>query len=578
MFGNIEIQFSYIREATSKKVSFSNQYSNEDFEAICKIDKNKNIENFTLVINPKAQLVIDELIIRMPYKFKESHRIFMNGYQSWTDSKEFFIDDKIRTISSLAKPVIKKYQFHKYGDYTFKKYSRKKGELHGYTYTYIREGENLDLLGSLSEKSGFTIFEVNTKENKVIINKECKGLSINSAYIPFKLFYENGKEKEVFDSYFQAMNIPKPRFKPATGWTSWYNYYQDINQEVILENLNNFKAFNKEIEFFQIDDGYQTAVGDWLSIDAKKFPKGMKYIAETIKKNGHKAGIWLAPFVCEKNSEIFKSKQHWLLRDEKGEAVLAGSNWSSFYALDIYNSEVREYLQRVFSVMLDQWGYDMVKLDFLYAVCLVPRKDKTRGQIMTEAMEFLREIVGDKIILGCGVPLGPAFGLVDYCRIGCDVSLDWDDKFYMRKLHRERVSTLNSIGNAIGRRHLDGRAFLNDPDVFLLREENIYLNETQKETLAMVNNIFGSLLFTSDNLKNYKARQFDVYDKAMDLKDIKIESVENYKNGIVEIIYIEEKNKYLLLINLKDSTVSYSSDLLKDKVQLSAYSSKVEEI
>jgi alpha-galactosidase len=54
---------------------------------------------------------------------------------------------------------------------------------------------------------------------------------------------------------------------------------------------------------------------------------------------------------------------------------------------------------------LNEWGYHMVKLDFLYSVCLIPTKTKTRGQIMTEAMKFLRECVGDKLILGCGVPL-----------------------------------------------------------------------------------------------------------------------------------------------------------------------------
>ena len=38
-----------------------------------------------------------------------------------------------------------------------------------------------------------------------------------------------------------------------------------------------------------------------------------------------------------------------------------------------------------------------------------------------------------------------AFGRAEYCRIGCDVGLDWDDKPQMRLLHRERVSTKNSL-------------------------------------------------------------------------------------------------------------------------------------
>ena len=46
----------------------------------------------------------------------------------------------------------------------------------------------------------------------------------------------------------------------------------------------------------------------------------------------------------------------------------------------------------------------------------------------------------------------PAFGLVDYCRVSCDVSLDWDDVWYMRLFHRERVSTKQAINNTLFRR------------------------------------------------------------------------------------------------------------------------------
>ena len=77
---------------------------------------------------------------------------------------------------------------------------------------------------------------------------------------------------------------------------------------------------------------------------------------------------------------------------------------------------------------------------------------------MAEAMDFLRECAGNALILACGVPLASAFGKVDYCRIGCDVSLDWNDKPHMRLMHRERISTRNSILNTVFRRQLDGNS------------------------------------------------------------------------------------------------------------------------
>ena len=56
--------------------------------------------------------------------------------------------------------------------------------------------------------------------------------------------------------------------------------------------------------------------------------------------------------------------------------------------------------------------------------------------------------------------------MFEYNRIGCDVSLDWNDVWYMRFFHRERTSTKQSLANTIFRRSLNNRAFLNDPDVF----------------------------------------------------------------------------------------------------------------
>ncbi|EYE89517.1 alpha-galactosidase [Fervidicella metallireducens AeB] len=559
MFYPIEINFSYYLDGELNSVVFKDNFSNKDFRAEFKIDKIGNNEKLVLSIEPYKEIMIENLFICKDFIFTSSDRIFVNGYQSWTDSREFFIDEKLNNISKLAKPLMKRYYFDKYGDYSFRKYSGKKGIFHGYTYSYIRNGKIIDLIGSLSERNGFTIIEENVKNNKILIKKDCNGLWIDKKYTPFEIVWLKGLENEVFDEYFNLMGISKPKLKPMTGWTSWYNYYQNINEDIIIDNLNNFKNLEKKINIFQIDDGYQTAVGDWLSVDKDKFPKGMKYIADAIKVKGYKAGIWLAPFVCETNSEIFKGKKDWILKDSSGEFVVGGSNWSKFYALDIYNQEVRDYIRRVFSVVLEEWGFDMVKLDFLYSVCLVPRRDKTRGQIMTEAMEFLRECAMDKLILGCGVPLGPAFGKVDYCRIGCDVGLDWDDKFYMRLLHRERISTLNAIRNSIGRHHLNGRAFLNDPDVFLLRNNNIKLTETEKETLATVNSVFGSLIFTSDNIRDYDIKKNRTFDDIINLKNRTIEKKEFYRNGLVEVVYTEDKNSYLMLINLSNSTVEYNS-------------------
>ena len=101
----------------------------------------------------------------------------------------------------------------------------------------------------------------------------------------------------------------------------------------------------------------------------------------------------------------------------------------------------------------------------------------------------------------------PAFGLVEYCRVSCDVGLDWDDVWYMRLFHRERVSTKQALNNTVFRRQLNGRAYGSDPDVFFLREENCKLTAEQKRTLATVNALLGNVFLTSDMPSRYTEAQ-----------------------------------------------------------------------
>ena len=132
-------------------------------------------------------------------------------------------------------------------------------------------------------------------------------------------------------------DFPGKPVEKLFGYTSWYNYYQNINEEIILRDLN---ALDSRFNLFQIDDGYETFVGDWLDVDTAKFPNGLKPILDNIHNRGFKAGLWLAPFVAEEKSKLFKEHNDWIKRDSKGKLVKSGGNWSGHYALDLDKQEV----------------------------------------------------------------------------------------------------------------------------------------------------------------------------------------------------------------------------------------------
>ena len=469
-------------------------------------------QRFTFRLHSDGETEIRHISAFFRFPFEKHDMLYLNGYQSWTDSRERGVRGKMHSLNRVPKKLVEKYSLDRYGDNRFVEYGKKPGRQHGFSYGYVRRGEEFTLFGSLAEESGFTILRFDTNENTITLEKDCAGHHFTGDYTVFDMVILRGTEDEVFDEYFRLLNIPPAKAKRLTGYTSWYNLYENISEKSIAADLKGFAGSKKLPDVFQIDDGYENAVGDWL-IQNERFPHGMKAAADSIREAGMLPGIWLAPFAAEKKSILVKEHPDWLLRDENGEPQMGGCNWSGFYGLEIYNPEVRAYLKEVFDTVIRGWGYGLVKLDFLYAACLIPRRDKTRAQVMYDGMRFLRQLAGDALILGCGVPLAPAFGMVDYCRIGCDMTLNWLGDKIMRPLHREVPSTRNTLLNTVYRRHLDGRAWRNDPDVFLLRDDNIKLSMEQRETLAAGNALFGGVLFTSDNVGAYDEEKRAVYER-----------------------------------------------------------------
>ncbi len=442
----------------------------------------------------------------MRYDLDPEDRIFVNGFQSWTNCPERGPQDSIRSLRHLPQVGVRKFGLERYGDYYFENYPEKPGYFHGESWAYARRGEEYRLLASLDETNGYTLIRYDCGTGKLRLKRDCRGLRSGEGFHAFDLYFQKGTEQEVFDGWFAAMGVKPRTTEPLCGYSSWYNRYQKIDEDCILSDLEACGEFLQPGDLFQIDDGWEPKVGDWLRADSIKFPWGMAPLVKRIHQMGLKAGLWLAPFVCQKGSNIYVNHPDWLLQVEK-EPWYCGANWGGFYSLDIDNPEVQEYLRRVFRRVQEDWDFDLVKLDFLYGAAPMGYYTETRAGRMIRAMDFLRELCGDKLILGCGVPLLPAFGRVDYCRIGCDVGLDWDGNWLMRRIHRERVSTRQSLENTVFRRQLNGRAFLNDPDVFFLRSENLSLDPEQKRTLAEVNTLLGGVWLTSDDMGSYDEQQ-----------------------------------------------------------------------
>lgn len=213
------------------------------------------------------------------------------------------------------------------------------------------------------------------------------------------------------------------------GWCSWYAYYADVTESNILENVDCMQGKLADLEWVLLDDGYQAFMGDWLT-PSDKFSGGVKELIENIRAKGKKPAIWMAPFIAQPESEVFKQHPDWFVRHRDGSLLKAedvtygGWRCTPWYILDTSLPAVQDHLTHVVSVMREEWGVELFKLDANYWGTLKGKRSQS-GVTGVEAyrmgMEAIARGAGDAWLLGCNAPMWPSLGLVDAMRVSDDV-------------------------------------------------------------------------------------------------------------------------------------------------------------
>ncbi|MDX2134295.1 MAG: glycoside hydrolase family 36 protein [Saprospiraceae bacterium] len=492
---------------------------------------------YTVYLHPKEDVRMDELELQFHHPASPDEGAFLaNGYQSWSETRNLARNGRMATMRPLARPFM-----GLYGDEWMAGVPRGNGMLHSWTFAVVQMGRTTHLLGSLSEQTGFTLIIADGPNQLIRVRKELQGIRLSHSFPALDVWVAAGNAADLWAQYSKLALPDKPNPCPLRlGWTSWYRYFNRINERVLEAECRSVHASPYPFDFFQVDDGWQPAVGDWLT-PGSGFSSGMGAFARRIRDNGMLPGLWLAPLVAAARSDLVKKHPEWLITSGGGKPLRVGWNpyWGGwYYALDPYHPGVRDYLSGVFHNIVARWGYDLIKLDFLFVAGLRPPPGKTRGQAVGEAMLFFRQLMGDKIMLACGVPLGSAMGVADICRIGGDVHLAWEHRLLHWLRFRERVSTVASLRSTLNRWALNKRFFLNDPDVFVLRKMQQQLSPAQQYTLIRVNALLGGILTTSDQVAAYGPDQHAQLREALVLQDSFIQQVEEVYPDVYRIGFI----------------------------------------
>ena len=272
------------------------------------------------------------------------------------------------------------------------------------------------------------------------------------------------------------------------GWCSWSAYFGAVTEADVVENLEVAEQLELPLEIVQVDDGYETCVGDWL--EQRPSFGSLRRLADRIAAVGRRPGIWTAPFLVGERSALAAAHPDWLVED-----VDAGWNWQQrLRVLDVTHPAAAEHLQQVFRSLRD-WGFAFHKLDFLYAGALDGRRhaDVSPLEAYRVGLRLVRDAAGpDAILVGCGAPLLPSIGLVDAMRIGPDV---------LPESPHEQPDLARVMRATAARAWMNRRLWLNDPDCLVARPE-IAEREDWAEHLAG----YGGLAFSSDPLAALDAR------------------------------------------------------------------------
>jgi len=365
-----------------------------------------------------------------------------------------------------------------------------------------------------------------------------------------------------------------------TGWCSWYYYYDTVTEQDIWANIEAIKQsrYRDYIKVIQIDDGWNLPFrdharvwGDWQS--GGLFPQGMKHLADGIKKHGFMPGLWVAPFSVDPSSAISKKHPEWLVWDKDSPIIQEGT-----YALDLTNPEALEFVRETFLRIFNEWGFDYVKIDFLYHAAVKGLRfdaSQTTAQAVRNGLNVIRDVAADRYVLGCGTPLNPAVGLCDGMRVGYDVSSHWNFPINTDVWPQGNFNIRAAAINSVWRQWMHANWWQNDPDCLILRdfgsevEIQIFqkhfkkiaeiipygLSDDEAQCWAQLIWFMGGAVIVSENLSMLPQKRIDLLRYSYPPHKYPARWVDWYDNPEVAVLMSRSEEKMIGVFNLSDEPV-----------------------
>ncbi|MFE5319498.1 alpha-galactosidase [Paenibacillus sp. NPDC056579] len=345
--------------------------------------------------------------------------------------------------------------------------------------------------------------------------------------------FEGSDREALLEQYAAQLETNHPRLETSgipNGWCSWYCFGPEVTEQDIFNNLRAIGEQVPQLKYIQIDDGYQAYMGDWLT-PGKSF-SDMEKLCKQIKAEGFEPAIWVAPFIAQEESAVFKEHPDWFIQDDEGKPLASnrisfgGWRQGPWYMLDGTHPEARDYLRHVFRTMRQEWGCHYFKLDAnMWGALPGGRRyiaEATKVEAYRMGMEAVLEGAGhDSFLLGCNAPMWPSLGTVHGMRVTGDIARKWPV-----------FALLAAEGFSRNWQH--NRLWINDPDCIVLENRNIKLIDPDGTVRRGLSSITpdefmfhaayivasGGMVLSGDDMANMTERNLDMVKKALTTRNI----------------------------------------------------------
>jgi alpha-galactosidase len=414
--------------------------------------------------------------------------------------------------------------------------------------------------------------------------------------IPFERLVENEDDswQDLMFNYGEEIaKVHKIKAKEPLqlkGWSTWDYYGRVYDTKDIIKNIDQLSADGIKANIIQIDGGWWTARGDYLSV-RKNLQGGMKAIADYAKSKGYIAGIHLDGFRADKTSQLYKAHPDWFLKDQDGETICQAVDKKDTYMQYIYfdysNPEVCEYMKNVLKTIRTQWGFSYFKIDFMRyglletilaehgkefgkggkKVTAVKAFDNSMTSIeRTRAgLKSMREGMDNGFFLACSSVFGPTIGIVDGIRTGGDISPTYEH-YQSRSLQNGGNFYLNHVVAQADADYLVVRNKYDEEPKRAWGEDKFGGNTTYNEAKMWSDyvSIYGGIKINSDNLLTLRDERKNLIKKAFALKTATRflpldlwEHAKNKKDAFNIMLGENNDGVYLSLFNWDESDKQY---------------------